>query len=123
MFTLFQQGGLLFMSLISFMAFIALILIFRAFLQPEKQTNKSLYPIRYLGMLALIFGILGQTIGLYGALQAIVSMGEVPQELLAGGIRTSSITPLYGLCTFLFTHLCWFFLNARTNKVATSGEA
>lgn len=123
MLTLFQEGGLLFMSLISLLALTGLILIIRALLQPEKRTKQRLYYIRYVGMLALVCGILGQLIGLYGALQAIVAMGEVPQELLAGGIRVSSITPLYGLCVFLFTHLCWLLLHYSNRQGQKSSKS
>lgn len=53
--------------------------------------------VRSLGLLALVLGVLGQLIGLYDAFSAIQQMGQVSQAMLAGGLKVSSITTLYGL--------------------------
>lgn len=54
-----------------------------------------------LALFALVWGILGQTIGLFGAFQAVEMLGEVSQALLAGGLKVSSYTTIYGLLIFL----------------------
>ena len=56
--------------------------------------------IKSIGLFALITGILGQLIGLMSAFETIEKMGSVSQEMLAGGLRISSITSLYGLLIF-----------------------
>ena len=56
------------------------------------------------GLAALAFGFLGQLIGLLGAFEAIEAAGGVSQSILAGGLKVSSITSIYGLmiyCTSL----------------------
>ncbi len=62
---------------------------------------------------ALAFGIFGQIIGLFEAFKAIEKMGEVSQALLAGGLKVSSFTTIYGFFIFLLSSLCWFILNRK----------
>ena len=50
-------------------------------------------------MAALAFGFLGQLIGLLGAFEAIEA-GGVSQSILAGGLKVSSITSIYGLLIY-----------------------
>jgi len=60
--------------------------------------------LREFGLAALAFGFLGQLIGLLGAFEAIEAAGGVSQSILAGGLKVSSITSIYGLmiyCTSL----------------------
>ncbi|MCC5932172.1 MAG: MotA/TolQ/ExbB proton channel family protein, partial [Cyclobacteriaceae bacterium] len=54
-----------------------------------------------MALFALVWGILGQTVGLFSAFQAIETMGEVSQAVLAGGLKISSYTTIYGLVIFL----------------------
>lgn len=56
--------------------------------------------VKELSMLALAIGFLGQLIGLFGAFQGIESMGGVSQAMLAGGLKVSSITAIYGLLIY-----------------------
>jgi biopolymer transport protein ExbB/TolQ len=56
-------------------------------------------------MLALVWGVLGQVIGLFSAFQAIEMAGEVSQGILAGGLKISSYTTLYGLLVFFVAKL------------------
>lgn len=72
--------------------------------------------IKSLGLLALVVGLLGQMIGLFGAFEAIVEMGEVSQAMLAGGLRVSSITSIYGMLIFIIAYLIWFGLDVKLNK-------
>jgi len=69
-----------------------------------------------LGLLALVFGIFGQLIGLYSAFQDIEIMGSVSADMLAGGLRVSSICTLYGMAIFLFSYLIWFVIDLWLNK-------
>lgn len=59
--------------------------------------------VKELGLIALAFGFLGQLIGLYGAFQGIEAMGGVSQAMLAGGLKVSSITALYGLVIYIIS--------------------
>lgn len=76
-----------------------------------------LYYVRFFGMLALVVGVLGQLIGLYEGMKSIAgSGGEVSQAILAGGIKVSSITTLYGLVIFIVAHLIWFLLDIQVRS-------
>ena len=117
MFDLFIEGGWLFMSFITMLAFIMLFFAAKGaatvFGHNTPYHPNSLYYIRFFGMLSLIAGVLGQIIGLYEAMNAIAQMGEVSQQMLAGGIKVSSITTLYGFIVFLVAHLIWFVLDFK----------
>jgi hypothetical protein len=89
----FMMGGPLFMSILTLL----LIGVVYAALQ-----RKAI--LREFGLAALAFGFLGQLIGLLGAFEAIEAAGGVSQSILAGGLKVSSITSIYGLmiyCTSL----------------------
>jgi len=58
-----------------------------------------------LGLLALAVGFLGQLIGLFGAFEGIEQMGGVSQAMLAGGLKVSSITSIYGLLIYIVSLL------------------
>ena len=61
------------------------------------------YPewIKEVGLLALSIGILGQIIGLFSAFQFMEASGGVSQEVMAGGLKVSSITTAYGLLIYI----------------------
>jgi len=57
--------------------------------------------VNELGLLALAVGFMGQFLGLFGAFQGIEQMGGVSQDMLAGGLKVSSITSIYGLFIYI----------------------
>lgn len=92
MLDLFYEGGSLFMTILTILL-LGVIVCFWKF--PEW--------IKKVGLLALSFGILGQIIGLYGAFKGIEQMGQVSQEMMAGGLKVSSITTIYGLLIYIIS--------------------
>lgn len=84
----FMMGGPLFMSILTL---ILILLIAAAILKKE---------VKEIGLLALAFGFLGQLIGLMGAFEGIEAMGGVSQSVLAGGLKVSSITSIYGMLIY-----------------------
>ncbi|MEL7003375.1 MAG: MotA/TolQ/ExbB proton channel family protein [Bacteroidota bacterium] len=61
------------------------------------EIQKQLNLIKYVGMFALIVGIGGQIMGLYGAFIAIKKWGGVSSGVLFQGFTVSSVTTVYGL--------------------------
>lgn len=126
MFRLFIEGGWEFMSLISLLALVMLFFSVKAGAaiysssSLKKAPPASLYYVRFFGMLALVMGILGQILGLYAAMEYIATKGDIPQQAMAGGIKVSSITTLYGFVVFLLAHLIWFGLDFTFRKKAQS---
>ena len=85
----FMMGGPLFMSILT--------LLFLGVVYAALQ-RKSI--LKEFGLAALAFGFLGQLIGLLGAFEAIEAAGGVSQSILAGGLKVSSITSIYGLLIY-----------------------
>ena len=111
------------LTIIALFAFVVAIInaipIFTHKVAEVSVTRHKLGYIKSLGLLALVFGLLGQLIGLYSAFQAIETMGEVTPAMLAGGLKVSSIPSLYGMIIFVLTYLIWFLLDtslSRSNK-------
>lgn len=89
-----MMGGPLFMGILTIIG-IGMLLAF--FLKKNA--------VKQLGLLALAIGALGQMIGLFGAFEAIESAGGVSQAMLAGGLKVSSITTIYGLLIYVISLL------------------
>ena len=85
----FIIGGPLFMGILTL---ILLLMIYGAV------RNRYL---KELGLLALAVGFMGQLLGLFGAFEGIEQMGGVSQAILAGGLKVSSITSVYGLLIYI----------------------
>ena len=88
--------------------------------QPVETLKKGVNEIVQVGLFALVFGIFGQCIGLYGAFVAIQEMGDVSPALLAGGLKVSMITTLYGFFIFLLSYISWFVLKSKAAKKLTN---
>lgn len=86
----------------------------------ETTFRYQLRPIKSWGLFALVFGILGQLIGLYQAFIAIEQAGAISPALLAGGLKVSMITTLYGILIFLVSYLIWMTLDYMVTKSPTS---
>ena len=118
---LFYMGGIEFMSLITLVELISFIcigvVIFTLSTRKSlsgRLTKVYLPAILFTGSLAFILGILGQIIGLYGAMIAIEQIGSVSQAMLAGGLKVSSITTLYGFVCLILSGTGWFLLRTWT---------
>jgi len=113
-------GGMLFMSTLSFLFLIIIILsgwkIYQLFLvipSSDQRKKRGIQEIIQVGTFALFFGILGQVIGLFDAFKAMEGMESVPLPLLAGGLKVSTITTLWGSIIFGTSGILWFALNQR----------
>ncbi|HZL10299.1 MAG TPA: MotA/TolQ/ExbB proton channel family protein [Prolixibacteraceae bacterium] len=110
LFQLFYEGGPVFMLVITFFGLLMLASsgykIFRMILKKEFDLLQMNYILLF-GSLSLIFGILGQGMGLFGAMEAISVAGDISPSLVAAGFRVSMITPLYGIFIFIFSLIFW----------------
>jgi len=77
----------------------------------KKNFRHQLGYIKSAGLFTMITGILGQLIGLLEAFRAIERVGDISPALLAGGLKVSMITTLYGILIYLFSILIWFLLD------------
>lgn len=116
----YYEGGPLFMGILTLILFILILFVISnaTMIYNRKEHNKIRQRLSYLkstGLLGLVFGIFGQLIGLYQAFEAIQELGEVSPALVAGGLRVSMLTTLYGFIIFLLAYILWFALVTISN--------
>ena len=102
--SLLDEGGPLFMytTLIILIAIIALLV--KAFVTTENN-EKAIGLVKHLSLFVLVWGFLGQMLGLMGAFDAIQIQGDVAPAVLAGGIKIAILSPLFGMIVFLIARL------------------
>ena len=92
MIDLFLQGGVLTMSLLTFL----LICVVIAFSKKQKI-------VKALGLLAFIVGLLFAVLGLYSAFSVIEQVGNASPSIIAGGIKVAFTSLIYGLTIFVIS--------------------
>ena len=110
---LFYMGGPLFMGILTILLITVTAVTIYVYL---RGSNRHIPLIKEIGIFALVVGILGQFIGLYQAFQSIEMAGTVSQAILAGGLKVSSITTIYGIIIFLISWLLYSGLNYRLHS-------
>ena len=98
------EGGPFFTFPIVFLLILILVLIVKGFLNINKN-SKTISLISSLGWFTLVWGILGQTLGLVAAFDAIQSAGDISKGIMAAGLKVALITTIFGLFTFLVARL------------------
>ena len=117
------QGGTMFMVPLTIFGLALLAIIARgAWLISKKAQETSFMQnnaiINQLSIFILVFGILGQLIGLFGAFEAIQTWesGSISAAMLAGGIKVSMLSTLYGIAIFLIGKVALIILTAIYKK-------
>jgi sorbitol-specific phosphotransferase system component IIC len=120
---LFSMGGPLFMGILTTLLVIMLAIAVYFFVRiiSGKATDQSNFShrltyVKSVGLFTMITGILGQLIGLLEAFKAIERVGDISPAMLAGGLKVSMITTLYGILIYLFSILIWFLLDLLHQK-------
>ncbi len=122
MLTYFNEGGALFMGMLSIVFLVVFIMsIKNALIIFSKESDKEkvssqIGSIKSLGLFALVLGFLGQFLGLFQAFSFIAEAGTISPAILANGLRISSIASIYGMIIFLVAYLIWFTLNGLLTK-------
>lgn len=116
------EGGPAYMSLIYIMWIVVIFLTIKSFInyfsdnRNNEMIEKHKSSILFIGSFAMLVGMFGQLIGLYGALNAIEAAGDIAPYLIAGGLKVSMLTVMYGMGLLLFSGLVWFILKKLLNK-------
>jgi biopolymer transport protein ExbB/TolQ len=120
---LFYMGGPLFMGILTvlFVIMIATAVYFAYVIGTGKagEQNNFTHRLTYLkslGLFTMIMGILGQLIGLFSAFKAIEAAMDISPSIMAGGLKVSLITTLYGILIYLISILIWFLLDLWYHK-------
>lgn len=109
---LFYMGGPIFMGIltITLIALVAVAII--SYLHVKNDRSHYISLVKEIGIFGFIFGLLGQTMGLYSAFSVIEQAGMVSPEILISGLKVSSITTMYGLIILVVGFLLYFGLLA-----------
>jgi len=119
MLKLFYQGGPLFMGILTLILISLLVVFILSLIRKgnEKHTNNSLQWLKSLGILGLVVGILGQLIGLYSAFSIMETGTEISPSMLAGGLKVSMTTTLYGFLIYIIHLLCAMVIRSRSKII------
>ncbi|PKV52072.1 MotA/TolQ/ExbB proton channel family protein [Aquimarina sp. MAR_2010_214] len=101
---LLKDGGFFFMLPILMMFFVVLSLVIKNVIVFRKEkilSKKHIQLINSIGLLTLVWGVLGQLLGLVGALDNIDMFGEPSIEILATGLKMSTLPTIFGCFVFV----------------------
>lgn len=123
MIELFYMGSPVFMGVLTLLFLVVLAMaVYRAVkisrneIEHETTFRHNLTYIKSVGLFALVFGILAQLMGMYQAFSAIEAAGDISPSILAGGLKVSMITTIYGIVIFLLSYLLWWGLDYMAQK-------
>jgi hypothetical protein len=102
--TLLQEGGPVFMYPLLLLLILVLVLLVKGFLKKET-TSKTIKLVSSITLFALVWGFLGQIIGLITAFDVIEANSGVSSKMLAAGLKISFLTPAFGALVFLVGRL------------------
>lgn len=92
------------------------VLIYRKDYKDINKTRKRIKYLKSIGTFSLVVGFLGQMLGLYQAFSVIEQAKNISPGLLAGGLKISMISPLYGTFIFLISYLLWFAVDSYASR-------
>ena len=95
-FTRLNEGGPLFMYTTLLILIVIILLLIRGFLKPAAR-DKTITLVSSISLFVLVWGFLGQMLGLIGAFDAIEAAGDISPSLVAGGIKVALLTTVFGL--------------------------
>lgn len=117
------MGGALFMTVLSIslttiiaITILNIIRLSRGNYIPAKQIL-VINDIKAIGIFAIVWGVFGQSIGLFSALQAIEEAGDISPAMIYGGLKVSFITTLHGFFIFLFSWLIYILMNNWSRRI------
>ena len=106
-----NDGGPIFTYPTLLLLIITIGLLVKAFIKGDADgNNKKL--ISHIGLFALVWGFLGQLIGLIGAFDSVQAAGNIAPEVLAGGLKVALLSPTFGMIVFLIGRLGIIILTA-----------
>jgi len=108
---LLNEGGPVFTYPTFLLLIITIVLLVKAFMKGDADGNTKKL-ISHIGLFALVWGFLGQLIGLIGAFDAIEAAGDIAPSILAAGLKIALLSPTFGMVVFLIGRLGIIILTA-----------
>jgi hypothetical protein len=101
---LLNDGGATFSYPTFAMLLICIALIAKALIKGDAE-GKIRKLISHISLFALVWGFLGQMIGLISAFDTIQVVGNVSPAVLAAGLKIALLSPVFGMVVFLIGRL------------------
>jgi len=105
-----NEGGPLFMYTTLTILIVIIALLIRGFLKKEARP-KTITLVSSISLFVLVWGFLGQMLGLISAFDAVQAAGDISPSLLAGGLKVAILSPLFGMIVFLIARIGIIILN------------
>jgi predicted permease len=102
--SILYEGGPIFMYPLLLLLILVMVLFVKELVR-KGNTAKTINLISSLSLFAIVWGFLGQIIGLISAFDAIQAAGDISPAILAGGLKVSSLAPAFGMLVFLIGRL------------------
>jgi len=109
-FTRLNEGGPLFMYTTLTLLIVIIAILIWGFLKPTNR-SKAITLVSSVSLFVLVWGFLGQMIGLITAFDAIEAAGDISPAMLAGGLKIAILSPLFGMFVFLIARVGIIILN------------
>ncbi|WBX70805.1 MotA/TolQ/ExbB proton channel family protein [Tenacibaculum retecalamus] len=103
-FNLLNDGGSTFMYPTLLMLIICIVLLVKAFLK-SNENEKLISLVKHISLFALVWGFLGQMVGIISTFDSVESFGNVSPGILADGIKIALLNPVFGMFVFLISRL------------------
>ncbi len=114
-----NEGGPVFMVPMV-LIILMIIILFVLSLLGKKPMSKTNELISHLSLFAMIWGFLGSTVGLIQAFDAIESVNNVAQPIVAGGLKVALLSTVFGLFTFLVGRGAMLILTIKLHKIQST---
>jgi len=101
---IFEEGGALFMYT-SLICFIIILALFIKELIKKDDREKTIRLLSSVSLFVLVWGFLGQIIGLMGALDSISAATGISDSVMATGLKISILSPMFGMIVFLIARI------------------
>jgi len=116
------EGGIYFMLPIYILWIVVIILLIKQLLnyfsspKSNKKLEKNNSIILFAGSFAFLYGIFGQIIGFFQVLNVIEAEGNIAPSLIAGGLKITLLSVLYGFSLLLVSAIIWFIFRNLIKK-------
>ncbi|MBG6132142.1 hypothetical protein IWQ47_004033 [Aquimarina sp. EL_43] len=103
-----EEGGMFFMIPIVVLFLIVLLIIIKniwVVIQKGIPSEKYINLINSIGLLTLVWGLLGQLIGIVGMFDKVEIIDEISTHVFASGLKVSALPAVFGFFVFIVSRI------------------
>ncbi|WP_106791231.1 MotA/TolQ/ExbB proton channel family protein [Aquimarina sp. Aq78] len=103
-----EEGGMFFMMPIVIMLLLVLFIIVKntlVIIQRGVSSEKYINLINSIGLLTLVWGLLGQLIGIVGMFDKVQIIDEISTHVFASGLKVSALPAVFGFSVFIISRI------------------